>query len=78
MTVDITGVTARLAGVPTHAVTLSPVGYDWGSPATAGLWHVTANRPDGTGTTYFVKFSDTRAAGRASSTCPRVSTATSS
>ncbi len=55
MTIDITGVTARLAGAPTHAVTLSPIDYDWGSPATAGLWHVTATRADGTGATYFVK-----------------------
>ncbi len=55
MTVDITSVTARLAGVPTDAVTLSPIDYDWGSPATAGLWRVSAAGQDGSETTYFVK-----------------------
>src|SRR6478609_1281857 len=47
MAVDITGVTARLARVPVDAVTLSPIDYDWGSPATAGLWHASAAGPDG-------------------------------
>ncbi|HET8987611.1 MAG TPA: phosphotransferase, partial [Humibacillus sp.] len=37
---DIAGVTARLAGVTQDRVTLSPVDYAWGSPATAGLWRV--------------------------------------
>lgn len=55
MAVDIAGVTARLAAVPDHAVTLSPIDYAWGSPATAGLWHASAVHPDGAEATYFVK-----------------------
>lgn len=55
MAVDIAGVTARLAAVPDHAVTLSPIDYAWGSPATAGLWHAYAVHPDGAEVTYFVK-----------------------
>jgi hypothetical protein len=55
MAVDITGVTARLARVPVDAVTLSPIDYDWGSPATAGLWHASAAGPDGGEAVWFVK-----------------------
>src|SRR6476620_12609125 len=55
MAVDITGVTARLARVPVDAVTLSPIDYDWGSPATAGLWHASAAGPDCGEAVWFVK-----------------------
>ena len=41
---DIAEVTARLGGVTPEGVTLIPVDYAWGSPATAGLWR--AEVPD--------------------------------
>ncbi|GAA2163283.1 phosphotransferase family enzyme [Humibacillus xanthopallidus] len=36
----IAAVTARLAGATVEDVALAHVDYDWGSPATAGLWRV--------------------------------------
>ncbi|WP_344057547.1 phosphotransferase [Terrabacter lapilli] len=55
MTIDIAQVTSRLAATPAGAVTLTPIAYEWGSPATAGLWRAVAARPDGSDATYFVK-----------------------
>lgn len=55
MTVDIAQVTSRLADAPVGVVSLVPIAYDWGSPATAGLWRAHATRADGTDATYFVK-----------------------
>ncbi|MEW1954919.1 phosphotransferase [Terrabacter sp. NPDC080008] len=55
MPVDIAQVTSRLADAPSGAVTLTPIAYGWGSPATAGLWRAAVTTPDRGETTYFVK-----------------------
>ena len=44
--------------VPDPQVSATPLGYDWGSPVTAGLWRVEVTSPDrggAPGCTFFVK-----------------------
>jgi hypothetical protein len=41
--------------VPVTGLSASPIDYDWGSPATAGLWRVDARGADGADRAYFVK-----------------------
>ncbi|MEO7753983.1 MAG: phosphotransferase [Terracoccus sp.] len=51
----IVAVTARLAACAPSDVRLDAVSYDWGSPATAGLWHATAGAPGRAASRAFVK-----------------------
>ena len=51
----IAAVTARLAGCAPSDVRLDAVAYDWGSPATAGLWQATTAPPGRSASRAFIK-----------------------
>ena len=51
-------ITSAVTGLPVRdpVVSVAPVAYDWGSPATAGLWRVDVRDSAGAASyTYFVK-----------------------